>query len=332
MYGQDLFPDWSFSLGTVGGKPVRVSILLLAVGVIVCFQGLGVFHGLIFFAAFCLFLVIHELGHLLAARLTGAEMEGVVLWPLGGLSDFRYPLATAPQWIVPLGGPVANLLACAAFLPSVLHSESVGTALNPLNYPPVQNETDFAAVCLLSFHANAILVLINLLPILPLDLGRLVQTQLQLRLGGAAGTTGLLKLGIFVSLAMMGLGLAANHVWVVAIGGMLVALNLRGVLASRSSDVLDDSFLGYDFSEGYTSLERSERRLEPDREPGLLEAWLKERRAKRAEREAARAREIELRVDALLDKVHASGLGSLTDAERRLLKRASARYRDREGR
>ena len=42
------------------------------------------------------------------------------------------------------------------------------------------------------------------------------------------------------------------------------------------------------------------------------------------------AAEVEQQLDAILEKVHASGVESLTVAERRILDRASARYRDKD--
>jgi hypothetical protein len=64
------------------------------------------------------------------------------------------------------------------------------------------------------------------------------------------------------------------------------------------------------------------------RQPGLLERWKMERERKRQEREEQERIETETRLDALLEKINQSGIDSLSDAEKKFLKRASARYRD----
>ena len=90
----------------------------------------------------------------------------------------------------------------------------------------------------------------------------------------------------------------------------------------------EDSLFGYDFSQGYTSLEKS---VPPESasKPGLIQRWLLRRRTLRDERQRAKAEEAERELDFLLAKVHTYGIDSLTDSERRILKRASARYKGR---
>ena len=99
----------------------------------------------------------------------------------------------------------------------------------------------------------------------------------------------------------------------------------------------NDTFLGYDFSAGYTSLERDPSDDEPDgAEPGpgtaddgLLTLWRRRRAARRAAAEAGRDAAAEADVDRLLAKISADGADSLTYAERRTLRKATARFRTR---
>lgn len=93
----------------------------------------------------------------------------------------------------------------------------------------------------------------------------------------------------------------------------------------------DEGPFGYDFSAGYTSLERDEDepRPRPKKQPGPFARWLQARKARRIAAEAAQRQRDEERMEELLGKIAASGMGSLTDDERRFLERFSARYRDR---
>jgi hypothetical protein len=85
---------------------------------------------------------------------------------------------------------------------------------------------------------------------------------------------------------------------------------------------------GYDFSAGYTSLEKDDEPPPKPKRPGFITRWWQARKARKAAREAeARAKEEE-RMDQLLEKIARSGKGSLTDEERRFLERVSARKRN----
>ena len=89
-------------------------------------------------------------------------------------------------------------------------------------------------------------------------------------------------------------------------------------------DTEDSAGFGYDSSQGYTSLNHpgpGEKRR------GFFARWkLKKQRllAEKSERRDERDRE---RLDALLEKIHLEGMGSLSSSERRFLESASKKLR-----
>ena len=89
----------------------------------------------------------------------------------------------------------------------------------------------------------------------------------------------------------------------------------------------EDELFGYDFSRGYTSLEQSSERQQA--QPGPFARWLEERKSAKLQREQEIEQEEERRADELLGRLHEKGMDSLSDEERSLLKRVSARYRER---
>ncbi len=90
----------------------------------------------------------------------------------------------------------------------------------------------------------------------------------------------------------------------------------------------DDGVFGYDFSEGYTSLESGAPKVRPYRE-SALKRWRRRRSELRRQRRIARDAAEERRMDEILEKLHREGRLALTDEENRFLVRVSARYRNR---
>jgi stage IV sporulation protein FB len=92
----------------------------------------------------------------------------------------------------------------------------------------------------------------------------------------------------------------------------------------------EESLFGYDFSEGYTSLERDQPAPPPRRRQSWFQRWLQRRAERKMRREQETREAEERRMDELLEKVQRVGMQGLTDEERRFLIRASARYRNRQ--
>jgi hypothetical protein len=89
----------------------------------------------------------------------------------------------------------------------------------------------------------------------------------------------------------------------------------------------DDGVFGYDFSEGYTSLEGSAAKVRPYRE-SALKRWRRRRSDQRRQRRLAREAAEEARMDEILEKLYREGRTALTDEETRFLVRVSAKYRN----
>jgi hypothetical protein len=83
---------------------------------------------------------------------------------------------------------------------------------------------------------------------------------------------------------------------------------------------------GYDFSQGYTSLERSQQQRVEER-VGPVHRWLSQRKEAQLLKQREVEAEEESRVDDILGRLHANGIESLSGEDRLLLDRVSARYR-----
>jgi stage IV sporulation protein FB len=91
----------------------------------------------------------------------------------------------------------------------------------------------------------------------------------------------------------------------------------------------DGDLIGYDFSQGYTSLESGVEQTRR-RGPGPIRRWLRRRREEKHRRNREIEVEEERRVDEILARVKDAGMQSLSPEERALLQRVSVRYRNRQ--
>src|SRR5205085_6205411 len=85
----------------------------------------------------------------------------------------------------------------------------------------------------------------------------------------------------------------------------------------------EDTLFGYDFSQGYTSLERDQPPPPRKRRPNFFQRWLQRRAARKLQREQEQQAADESRMDELLEKIQREGKQALTDEEHRFLKRVA---------
>src|SRR5262249_18393644 len=147
-----------------------------------------------------------------------------------------------------------------------------------------------------------LLLLLNVcLPGYPLDGGRLLHSLLWPRFGYTRAMFHSIFAG-FISMLVLGIvALAMNELLL----GFLVIL----IYATCKQQLFllehggDESMFGYDFSQGYTSLERDQP-VSPRRpRPNFWQRWLQRRAARKLQREQEQREAEERRMDELLEKI-----------------------------
>lgn len=319
---------WSFAAGTWSGVHLRISWLMPTVLLWALYEFGWKLGGALFVVMF-VSVLLHEIGHILAARATEGSGDEILMWPLGGLAFVEVSTPRA-QKLTAAAGPLMNLVMCALFLPAVLKANSLSHAINPLEVPFSKDgfgDTPLLDAQVLSFWFNWLCLVINLIPAFPLDGGQILRSWLTARMGTGMGTEMAIRLAWLFGglLAVVALFFFKSMVLLV-LAFMIILLAIQEHHQLQASESYDDSFMGYDFSQGYTSLEKSEP-VKPERRVGLWQRWLAKRRADKLKRIEQQSQQSEQQLDEILAKVHERGLASLTPAEKRLLKRASNRYR-----
>jgi Zn-dependent protease len=110
--------------------------------------------------------VIHELGHAMAARAYGVATRGITLWFLGGVAQLEeMPRQRGAEAVVAIVGPITSGVLGAL----------LGTLLTSVTMP-----AGLTFVIAYLAITNVALALFNLLPALPLDGGRVLRSLLAL--------------------------------------------------------------------------------------------------------------------------------------------------------
>jgi Zn-dependent protease len=326
---------WSVPLGRWFGIRVRVHIILLLYIIIKLVESLvppaksdpsPVGFGVMAMGLAALFVVVllHEFGHCLACRWVGGEADEILMWPLGGLAFCQPRHEWRAHLITVLGGPMVNVLICAALTPAlgVWTGHWWGTAIpNLLELGAMGGVGALNSWWLVAaYQVNAIsfiLLWFNLLPIFPLDGGRVVQACLWPRLGYSASMRVALRTG-YVGAILLGVFGAVTREWSllgVAFFGF-VTCYLTHKQLEWTDQVMGAAGPEYAMSLPGAKDEEEEAEAKPTRAQ------------RRAARQAQAEREESAETDRILAKIASSGLASLTARERKALKRATARRRN----
>jgi Zn-dependent protease/predicted transcriptional regulator len=224
---------WSIRLFNVGGTAVRIHMtffLLLAwIGAIHWARGgpAEAVDGVLFIVALFLCVVLHEFGHVFAARYYGIRTADVTLLPIGGVASLeRMPQTPAHEVVVALAGPAVNLV-IAVVLVLLLGAKFDLSQMAQLERAQSTLTGRVAA-------ANVSLLLFNLIPAFPMDGGRVLRALLAVRMGYPRATRVAASVGQGLALVLAFLGLLGNPLLVlVAIFVFLAAGGEAGYVQAR---------------------------------------------------------------------------------------------------
>ncbi len=335
---------WNISLGRWAGVQVRLHVFFVLFAIVAVHLGSKTNdHHQLYGTLACLGLLLasvllHEFGHCLAARRMGGSADQIVIWPFGGLANVTVPHEPQHELLVAVAGPLVNFSICLLTAPLLLivYQAKMLPLLNPLATPQEMALT-WQAGLMWTFWINWLLTLVNLLPAYPLDGGRVLRSLLW-----ATTRHGFRESAIVAARVakITAVGLCIGAWWLnddpdysfvplpLVLIGVFLFFGARQETERLADHETEDAFFGYDFSQGYTSLEKT---LAPPRhhQPGMFKKWLSDRRAARLLRQQQLEAEEERRVDDVLARLHERGPHSLSDEDRALLDRVSERYRNR---
>jgi stage IV sporulation protein FB len=323
----DSFFSWALPLFTFKGVRVRVHLLYIIYIIATLLTSIpegkiGFAYQAMGMAALFVMVLLHEFGHIFACRWVRGNADDILMWPLGGLASCAPPHHWKAHFITTAGGPMVNV----ALIPIIgLALVLLGAPLGALVYNPFDSSGvikllgiewgdggiwGWRYVVWWVYHMNLALLLFNvLLPMFPMDGSRLWQAVLWPRMG------------------------YEKSMYLICNVGLVFAVLVGTFAIVTGQSVL----LGVAIFGGMTSF-NEKRRLEFSRgefsgEEGVWAASAERqtRSEVRKYREAAKKQEREVRrqadVDRILAKIAQEGMGSLTRAEKAVLRDETERKR-----
>jgi hypothetical protein len=294
-------------------------------------------------------ILFHEAAHCVVGRAMGGDATEILMWPLGGLANVDLPHQPRAHFLTAAAGPASNVLlgAICLLLLQFAHPGGLTPSWNPFTYMLRVHDAQivlhtwgdrevlvpvFSTACILSWlvRVNYALFLLNIVLVgFPMDAGRMLQASLWPWFGYRQATFYAVIAGFITMFFVAVYCIFAESVLALGLALFIyMACKTQWIILETGGE---ESLFGYDFSQGYTSLERDLPPAAPPR-PRKVSWWQQYRQkkaAKRLEREEAERISDERRMDELLEKVQREGMTALTDEERRFMKRVSDKYRNR---
>ena len=186
--------------------------------------------GVLFIGAFFGIVVLHELGHCLAARRFGIGTRDITLLPIGGLARLeRMSEKPGQELVIALAGPAVNVV-IGVLLYALLRSAQPGQWVADIRLVGGDLLVNL-------FRANALMAVFNLVPAFPMDGGRVLRALLALRMGFTRATAAAATVGQALAWGAGSIALFTHNWWllIIAVFVVLGAEAEAGFVKTRSA-------------------------------------------------------------------------------------------------
>lgn len=208
-----------FELGRIGGVPIYLDMILVLILILFSHRYFTagdtqlMSAGIIIIVGILASILLHELGHMLAARIWNVGTAEIEIGGLGGVARFSssLPRSVLARTVVYLAGPAANLLLWKSFGLLTTQAWAIGKPMLGI------------ALATLS-TINLWLLLFNLLPSYPLDGGHTLDAWLGPILGPVWATRIVAGLGLAITALVVWMALPTNF-WLLFVAFALFQTN-----------------------------------------------------------------------------------------------------------
>jgi uncharacterized protein (TIGR03067 family) len=169
--------------------------------------------------------LLHEFGHVLACRSVGGTANCIVLWPLGGVALVDPPPRPGPVLWSIAAGPLVNALLVAPTFGFWWLCRAAGS---------VEAAPDLYRFAVALAWINGYLLAFNILPVYPLDGGRVLQALLWFVLGRARSLVVATTVGLLIALLLLGVAIVERSLPWGIMAGFGVLFSLVGLQGARA--------------------------------------------------------------------------------------------------
>ncbi|MEM7698377.1 MAG: site-2 protease family protein [Verrucomicrobiota bacterium] len=198
------------------GFPVRIEWMFWIIVILLGMNGLqtpgtqGIINLLVWAAVLFTAVLLHELGHALARKRYRAPYSEIVLTGFGGYCAGPGSFTRNESMAISFAGPLVNLVLAGIFY-AVLKA--------PIEPHPVLRQ-----FITLSLYTNSALFILNLLPVLPLDGGRILEAFLANRSNAGKIVP---MVGLIVAIIVAVYGISIGLLFLAVLFGYLAFLNFQ---------------------------------------------------------------------------------------------------------
>ena len=202
---------YSLNLGKISGIRIEIhwTFLILIVWVIYASLRMNAdaaetLWSILLVLAVFLCVVLHELGHALAAKKFDIKTNSITLLPIGGLAQMeQIPEKPKAELIIALAGPAVNLIIAALLYPLT----NIST-LNDFEELSTRPDGDNFLPAIMSL--NLWLAVFNLIPAFPMDGGRVFRALLSFKVGHVRATQIAASVGQILGMGFVFFGFFSN--------------------------------------------------------------------------------------------------------------------------
>lgn len=172
---------WSINLFRIRGIQLAVHFSFVLLVAYVAFEGwrengmLGMVINAGVIGAFFSCVVLHEFGHSIVAQHYGVNVRRILLMPIGGMAEFdSIPRRPRHELMITIAGPAVNFFIAAALYLALGRPEMISPFA----------ERDAATVdgfLMLLLQMNLLMGCFNLVPVFPMDGGRILRALLAMK-------------------------------------------------------------------------------------------------------------------------------------------------------
>ena len=328
--------NWALPLFAVSGIRVRLGLLYIlfiavelsraAANGSIAFVGLAM-------GSLLVIVILHEFGHCIACRMAGGEADDILLWPLGGLASCNPPFSWRAHFWTTAGGPLVNVILAPIFALGLLAAGIPASALFAFN--PFSPLTAVSGMVMnwpqqalwWVYYTNLVLLAFNVIvPMYPMDGGRLWQAVLWNRLGYRRSMSISVTVGLAAAVVLGMIGMFVEQFMLVGIavfGGITCyqeKIKLQYLTGGGMGSEREPWAASAGGWRGDAEMDNPDDDLRgTSRDPAAAAERAEEQRRKAREKAAAEQAAHQVELDRILAKIKSQGMGSLTGKEKKVL-------------